>query len=311
MTEQNLGIWKYRLGAFLIDLLFITILTAIVRNINPIPIPDWLEYLTPLITFYFYFLVLSSIKKRDFSFGKAVLKLRVKYDEDTKVFSYKKFNIRILILALIWPIELQELPSRLLGFDFYGGIGILLFAFQYSVIIYSAYLAIKTEKMIHDRATNTSIEFAPSNTDQVFSTDLQLNYSIHKPSELIILFLIISSLSFTMNHIFDDYSLFDSKDKSELEESIESGIYSGLTTRTNVEIWDSYEASKDFVNNTSKAEIVFNVDIWLPMIQWERNKAESIIRQTESNLNIDGDYYDRYHLKIRSAFVEMSISNEI
>lgn len=311
MNEQNLRIWKYRLGAFLIDLLFITILTALLRNINPIPIPDWLEYITPLISFYFYFLVLSSIKKRDYSFGKAALQLSVKYDEDTKVFNYKKFNIRILILALIWPIELQELPSRLLGFDIYGGIGILLFAFQYSFIIYTAYLAIKTEKMIHDRATNTSIEFAPSNTDQVFSPDLQVNDSIHKPSKLIILFLIISSLSFTMNYVFDDYLLFDSKDKSELEESIESGIYSGLNTRTNVEIWDSHEISKDFVNNTSKAEIVFNIDIWLPMIQWERNKAESIIRQTESNLNIDGDYYDRYLLKIRSAFVEMSISNEI
>ncbi len=311
MEEQRSRIWKYRLGAFLIDLLLITALTAFLRNINPIPIPDWLEYLTPFLAFYSYFLVLSIIKKRDYSFGKAALHLSIRYEENTDFYDFKKLNIRLLILALIWPLELQEIPGRILGFDFNGEIGIILFSIQYSIIIYSAYLAIKTDKMIHDRATNTSILFKPINSEIVFSPDLLANDSIYKSRKLIFLILIIASLSFTVNIVFDDYSFFDSREKSELETSIESGIYSGLNTRTNVEIWDSYESSRDFANNTSKAEIVFNVDIWLPMIQWERSKAESIIRQTESNLNIDGDYYDRYHLKIRSAFVEMSISNEI
>lgn len=309
MSESLTKIWKYRLGAFIIDLIFIFLIAAFFRNINPFIIPVWIEYLVPFFSFFLYFMGLSLIKGRDYSFGKAALNISVQYSEE---YDLRRLFLRILIIALIWPLRLQELPGKFFGGDFNEAFGIVLFSIQYSFILYSIFLALKTGKMLQDSLTNSYIKFSPLDSDESYSNPIdEEGASFYKPFVIISVFIVITSGSFVANQIFSDTLLFETAIKTELEKELQDYIYNGTDIRSNVEIWDSKYLSRDLVNNTSKDEIIFNMDIWIPMIQWKRSDVEMILKSIEKDIDIDTEYYDRYEFKMRSAFAEMNLTKEI
>lgn len=312
MSEDTPKIWKYRLGAFIIDLIFIFLITALFRNIIPFTVPVSLEYLAPFFSFLFYFVGLSLLKGKDYSFGKAALNISVQYSEDSEGYDLKRLFFRVLTIALIWPLSLQELPGKIFGGDFNEVFGILLFSVQYSFIIYNIFLALKTGKMLQDRLTDSYVIFSPLDSDESYSNPIEDDdRSFHKPIVIICLVLVIASCSFIANQRFSDSLLFETAKKSEVEKDVETLIYEDIGIRNRVIIWDTRVWSRKTENNTTTTtdEMVLNIEIWTPIINWNSNNRDSIIDIINQNLTIDLERYDRYNLKIWSGYGDFSISN--
>lgn len=312
MSEDTPKIWKYRLGAFIIDLIFIFLITALFQNIIPFNVPVSLEYLVPFFSFLLYFTGLSLIKGKDYSFGKAALNISIQYSEDSEGFYLKLLFLRVLIIALIWPLDLQELPGKIFGGDFNEVFGIVLFSIQYSFIFYNIFLALKTGKMLQDRLTHSYVIFSPLDSDESYSNQIEDDDTpFHKPLLIISFVLALTSLSFISNQTFKNTLLFETAKKSRVETDVENLIYEDIGIRNRVRIWDTRVWSRKTKNNTTTTndEMVLNIDIWTPIINWNSNNRESIVDIINQNLTIDYERYDRYNLKIWSGYGDFSISN--
>jgi len=312
MSEDTPKIWKYRLGAFIIDLIFIFLITALFRNIIPFTVPVSLEYLAPFFSFLFYFVGLSLLKGKDYSFGKAALNISVQYSEDSEGYDLKRLFFRVLTIALIWPLSLQELPGKIFGGDFNEIFGIVLFSIQYSFIFYNIFLVLKTGKMLQDRLTDSYVIFSPLDSDESYSNPIEDDDTpFHKPVVIISLVLVITSLSFISNQTFKNTLLFQTAKKSKVEKDVENLIYEDIGIRNRVRIWDTRVWSRKTENNTTSTtdEMVLNIEIWTPIVNWNSNNRDSIIDIINQNLTIDLERYDRYNLKIWSGYGDLSISN--
>ncbi|MEO1022915.1 MAG: RDD family protein [Bacteroidota bacterium] len=304
-------VWKYRLGAFIIDLCVIFLITAIVRNVIPFPVPVWIEYLAPFFSFLFYFLGLSLIKGTDYSFGKDLLSISVKYSGDSEELDLKRLFYRTLIIALIWPLNLQELPGRLFGGDVHEIFGIVLFSLQYAFIIYNIFLVLKTGNMLQDRLTGSVVEFSSSEFNEPHSNPEEENNTLfYKPILLISLILVIAACSFIGNQMSGDLLLFETAKKTKNEEQLETLIYEtvGIRNRVNVKenkVWR--RVTKDNTTTTT-VEMVLNVDVWTPVINWNPDNRASIIDVLNKNLRIAAGRFDRYDLKLWSGYGDLSIS---
>lgn len=309
MSENTPKIWKYRLGAFIIDMICVFLITALFRNIIPFNVPIWLEYLAPFFSFLFYFVGLSLIKGKDYSFGKAALNISVHYSEE---YDLKRLFLRIFIISLIWPLNLQELPGNSFEGDFNEILGIILFSIQYSFIIYNIFLVMRTGKMLQDRMTGSYIKFSPLDSKESYSNPIvNEDPSFYKPFILVGLFLFITSGSFIANQSFSDTLLFETAKKSNVEKDVEKLIYEDIGIRNRVRIWDSRVRRSITENNTTTStdEIFLNIEIWTPIINWNSNNRSSIIDIINKNFTIDVERYDRYSLKIWSGYENLSISN--
>lgn len=311
MSEDIPKIWKYRLGAFIIDLIFIFLITALFRNIIPFNVPVSLEYLAPFFSFQFYFVGLSLIKGKDYSFGKAALNISVQYSEDSEGYDLKRLFFRVLTIALIWPLNLQELPGKIFGGDFNEVFGIVLFSIQYSFIIYNIFLVLKTGKMLQDRLSDSYVIYSPLDSDESNSNPIEDDDTpFHKPIVIISLVLVIASLSFISNQTFKDSLLFETAKKSKVEKDFENLIYEDIGIRNRVNIWQSRVWTKVTENSstTSTDEMVLNIEIWTPLINWNKDNRDAIINIINQNLTVDLEIYDSYNLKIWTGYGDLNMS---
>lgn len=308
MSEDTPKIWKYRLGAFIIDLIFIFLITALFRNIIPFTVPVSLEYLAPFFSFLFYFVGLSLLKGKDYSFGKAALNISVQYSEDSEGYDLKRLFFRVLTIALIWPLSLQELPGKIFGGDFNEVFGIVLFSLQFSFIIYNIFLALKTGKMLQDRLTDSYVIFSPLDSNESYSSLIDEEDSpVYKPVVIISLVLFITTCSFVVNQVFDESLLFETEVETNIEQGLRSKIYESTGLRNRVEIWDSRNWSTDFVNDSKTDKIVLNVEIWIPTILWNDTNRRSIIELINQTMTVDMSYYDSYFLRIWTGYNDLEI----
>lgn len=311
MSEDTPKIWKYRLGAFIIDLIFIFLITALFRNIIPFTVPVSLEYLAPFFSFLIYFVGLSLVKGKDYSFGKAALNISVHYSEDSEAYDLKRLCFRVLTIALIWPLNLQELPGKMFGGDLNEVFGILFFSIQYSIIFYNIFLALKTGKMLQDRLTDSFVSFSPKNSDESYSNPIERSDApFYKPVIVISLFLVIASFSFIADQSFSNTLLFETTKKSKIENDAEKLIYEDVGIRNRVNIWKSRVRTTVTENSTTTStdEIVFNIEIWTPLINWNKNNRDTIINLINQNLTVDLEIYDSYNLRIWTGYGDLNMS---
>ncbi|GAB5566158.1 MAG: hypothetical protein Wins2KO_32210 [Winogradskyella sp.] len=301
MSEDTPKIWKYRLGAFIIDLIFIFFLTGFISFFYPFESSDWAEYLIPFISFNLYFITLSIFKNKDYSFGKAMMNISVHYSSESEGYDFKRLLLRVIIIALIWPLNIQDSPEILKGGYFRNILGVIFFSLQYSFVIYNIILAFTTERMLQDRFTYSFVKFLPLDTDESYSNKIEQEGSVfYKPYLLIgLIFVFLSSSFITKQHLnmpLYSESAYDLRAGTDLELLIEDK----LGIRNNVRIRASREmtSTTDFNVTTTTDELVINIEIWLPKSSWNSSNRDSIVEIVNQNLKLDQEAFDRYNLEI-------------